>query len=76
MKIGAPSILITNPRDLPAFIEELKKHNFTGVLIGVNALYNALLNAPAFVESDGPLHRDGQCRGMAVQRPWPRSGSK
>ena len=67
MKIGAHVILITNPRDLPAFIEELKKHNFT-VIIGVNTLYNALLNAPAFVEVTTRYIKMANAGGMAVQR--------
>lgn len=47
MKIGAKNILITNPRDIPAFVKELKKSNFT-VLTAVNTLFNALLNNEAF----------------------------
>lgn len=47
MKVGAKNILITNPRDIPAFVKELKKSNFT-VLTGVNTLFNALLNNEEF----------------------------
>ncbi|MCS7073870.1 MAG: AMP-binding protein, partial [Bacteroidia bacterium] len=46
-KIGGKSVLITNPRDLPAFIKELKKHPFT-VFTGVNTLFNGLMNRPEF----------------------------
>ena len=67
MKIGAHVILITNPRDLPAFINELRKHQFT-VIIGVNTLYNALLNAPAFVEVTTRYIKMANAGGMAVQR--------
>ena len=67
MKIGAYVILITNPRDLPAFIKELSKHKFT-VIIGVNTLYNALLNAPAFVEVTTRYIKMANAGGMAVQR--------
>ena len=42
MKIGAHIVLITNPRDIPAFLKELGMHRFTA-MIGVNTLYNALL---------------------------------
>ena len=67
MKIGAHVILITNPRDVPGFVHELKRHKFT-VIIGVNTLYNALLNAPGF----GALATHGikvaNAGGMAVQR--------
>ena len=67
MKIGAHVILITNPRDLPAFIEELSKHEFT-VIIGVNTLYNALLNAPAFAGVTTRYIKMANAGGMAVQR--------
>ncbi len=67
MKIGAHVVLITNPRDIPAFIKTLKHTPFT-VLLGVNTLYAALLNAPGF--SEVPLRQAKVCAagGMAVQR--------
>ena len=67
VKIGAHIILITNPRDLPAFVKTLKHTPFT-VLLGVNTLYNALLNAPGFAEV--PLKQAKVCAagGMATQR--------
>ena len=67
MKIGARIELITNPRDIPAFVATLKKVPFTA-MIGVNTLYNALLNAPGFSELN--LHRlkVTSAGGMAVQR--------
>ena len=69
MKIGARVTLITNPRDLPAFINELKKHPFT-VIIGVNTLFNALLNAPAFRLVDYALTEacNGRRHGRAARR--------
>src|SRR5581483_345305 len=45
LKIGGCNILITNPRDIPAFVKELAKHRFT-MFTGVNTLFNALLNNP------------------------------
>ncbi len=67
MKIGAHIVLVTNPRDLPAFVKTLKETPFT-VLLGVNTLYNALLNAPGFAEV--PLKQAKVCAagGMATQR--------
>jgi long-chain acyl-CoA synthetase len=67
MKIGAHIVLITNPRDLPGFIATLKKTRVTA-MIGVNTLYNALLNAPGF--ADVQLHglKVASAGGMAVQR--------
>ena len=67
MKIGAHVVLITNPRDLPAFIGELKKQPFTGI-IAVNTLYAALLDAPAFQDVDVRHLKMSSAGGMAVQR--------
>jgi long-chain acyl-CoA synthetase len=51
MKIGGRNILITNPRDFPSFIKELKKYPFT-IFTGVNTLFNALLDKEKFRELD------------------------
>ena len=67
MKIGAHNVLITNPRDMHAFIHDLKKHRFT-VMIGVNTLYRALLDAPEFSEVDLHSLKVVNAGGMAVQR--------
>jgi len=67
MKIGAHTILITNPRDTPAFIDELKKHRFTAI-VGINTLYNALLNAPGFGNVPTTSLKVASAGGMAVQR--------
>jgi long-chain acyl-CoA synthetase len=66
-KIGAHNVLITNPRDLPAFIHELKRTRFTA-MIGVNTLYNALLNAPGFAQVEVHGLKLAVAGGMAVQR--------
>jgi len=67
MKIGAHIVLVTNPRDIPGFIATLKKTPFT-VIIGVNTLYNALLNAPAFADVPVRQVKVAAAGGMAVQR--------
>jgi long-chain acyl-CoA synthetase len=67
MKIGAHVVLITNPRDIPRFIDELKKINFTAI-IGVNTLFNALLNAPGFAQVSTRGMKLATAGGMAVQR--------
>jgi long-chain acyl-CoA synthetase len=67
MKIGARIVLVTNPRDMPAFIAVLKKERFTA-MIGVNTLYAALLEAPAFKEVDLSNLKMTSAGGMAVQR--------
>ncbi|MGD9388767.1 MAG: AMP-binding protein [Gammaproteobacteria bacterium] len=64
--MGGNNILITNPRDLPAFVKELKKHRFT-FMTGVNTLFNGLLNTPGFAEVDFSHLRVTLGGGMAVQ---------
>jgi long-chain acyl-CoA synthetase len=48
---GGLNILIDNPRDMDAFVAELRKWPFT-VITGVNTLFNALLHTPGFTELD------------------------
>ncbi|HEY2863890.1 MAG TPA: AMP-binding protein [Casimicrobiaceae bacterium] len=67
MKIGARIVLITNPRDLPLFVRTLRKYRFT-VMIGVNTLYSALLNAPGFEHVQTRNIKMANAGGMAVQR--------
>ena len=67
LKIGATNVLITNPRDIPAFVKELAKHRFT-VITGVNTLFNALLNHPDFARLDFSHLRVSVGGGMAVQQ--------
>jgi long-chain acyl-CoA synthetase len=65
--MGGNNILITNPRDMPGFIKELKKHDFT-FITGVNTLFNSLLNTPGFEEVDFSHLKGTLGGGMAVQR--------
>ncbi|MDP6816340.1 MAG: AMP-binding protein, partial [Alphaproteobacteria bacterium] len=48
---GGRNVLITNPRDMPAFVQELSNWNFS-VITGVNTLFNGLLHTPGFAELD------------------------
>tara|TARA_R110000851_G_scaffold90253_3_gene196951 strand:+ start:57041 stop:58714 length:1674 start_codon:yes stop_codon:yes gene_type:complete len=64
---GSKNLLITNPRDLPAFVAELKKYPFT-VLTGVNTLFNALVNNEEFTQLDFSGLKLSIGGGMAVQR--------
>ncbi|EPZ49232.1 long-chain-fatty-acid--CoA ligase [Bacteriovorax sp. BAL6_X] len=66
-KIGALNVLITNPRDIPGFIKELKKWEFTA-LTGVNTLFNGLLNNEDFKTVDFSSLKLTLGGGMAVQR--------
>lgn len=64
---GGQNVLITNPRDMPGFIKELKKWKFT-VITGVNTLFNGLLNNPDFKNVDFSSVRICLGGGMAVQK--------
>lgn len=65
--IGATNVLITNPRDMKAFIKEMKKWKFTA-FTGVNTLFNGLLETPGFSEIDFSALRLSLGGGMAVQK--------
>lgn len=64
---GAKNLLITNPRDIPGFVAELKKYPFT-TLTGVNTLFNALVNYPEFANLDFSNLKLSIGGGMSVQR--------
>ena len=65
--IGSKIILITNPRDMKGFIGELKKEPIS-VFIGVNTLFNAMVNRPDFAEVDFSRLKLTLGGGMATQR--------
>lgn len=65
-RIGAKNVLITNPRDMPGFVKELKKHTFT-LMTGVNTLFNGLLNQAEFKNVDFSKLKGSIGGGMAVQ---------
>ena len=67
MKFGATNLLITNPRDMPGFVKELKGTPFTAIT-GVNTLFNGLLNTPGFDQVDFSKLHLTLGGGMAVQR--------
>lgn len=64
---GANNHLITNPRDIDAFIKEIKHLRFTAIT-GVNTLFNALLEAPSIDEVDAGALKLAVAGGMAVHR--------
>jgi long-chain acyl-CoA synthetase len=66
LSLGWRNILIVNPRDLPALINDMKKYPFT-FFSGVNTLFNALLNAPAFAGVNFSRLKVTLGGGMAVQ---------
>ncbi len=66
LKTGTMNLLITNPRDLEAFIKDLKKYP-PHVFTGVNTLYNGLLNHPKIGEVDFSNLVITSAGGMALQ---------
>ncbi|MBA4852825.1 AMP-binding protein [Emticicia sp. BO119] len=66
LKTGTMNLLITNPRDLAAFIKDLKK-NPPHVFTGLNTLYNGLLNHPQIGEVDFSKLVITSAGGMALQ---------
>jgi long-chain acyl-CoA synthetase len=68
MRMGGCSVLIPNPRDLPAVIKELTKHRFH-IFPAVNTLFNALANHPDFNKVDWSHLQVSLGGGMAVQGP-------
>jgi long-chain acyl-CoA synthetase len=66
LPLGARNVLITNPRDFPGFVAELKKYKFN-FISGVNTLLNALLHTPGFESVDFSALRATFAGGMAVQ---------
>jgi long-chain acyl-CoA synthetase len=65
-RLGWKDVLIINPRDIPAFVADLRKHPFD-YISGVNTLFNALLHAPGFDKVDFSHLKVSLGGGMAVQ---------
>lgn len=66
VRLGWRNVLIPNPRDMPAFVEVLRKYPFE-FISGVNTLFNALLHTPGFDKLDFSRLRCALGGGMAVQ---------
>jgi len=67
MSVGGENVLIPNPRDIPRFVKEMRRHRFTA-MTGVNTLFNALLNNPRFAQLNFRSFRLTLGGGMAVQQ--------
>lgn len=65
LRHGGLNVLITNPRDIPAFVGELGKWRFS-MITGVNTLFNALLGHPRFAHLDFSNLKLGAAGGMAL----------
>ncbi len=68
VRCGAHNLLILNPRDMPAFMAELRKYPFT-IIVGVNTLFAHMLDAPGFDRVDFSEVRLCVAGGMSTQRP-------
>ncbi len=66
-KFGGTNVLITNPRDMPAFVAEWSRWKVT-VFTGVNTLYNGLLHTPGFADLDFSSLGFSVGGGAAVQK--------
>ena len=67
IELGITAVLITNPRDIPGFVKELKKYPFVAIT-GVNTLFNALLNNENFKEVNFSSLKLSVGGGMAIQQ--------
>jgi long-chain acyl-CoA synthetase len=67
MRTGGALLLIANPRDIPAFIGELRKHK-VNFLPAVNTLFNAMMQHPDFDKIDFSMLKVAIGGGMAVQK--------
>lgn len=67
LKSGAMNLLITNPRDMNGFIDDLKKYQ-VNIFTGLNTLYNGLLNNSRFGEVDFSKLKVTSAGGMALQK--------
>jgi len=67
IKTGAMNVLITNPRDMNAFINDLKKYKIN-VFTGVNTMFNGLMNNTRFSEIDFSQLKATSAGGMALQK--------
>lgn len=66
MSRGGTNLMVTNPKDIPAFIKLLQKEHYT-VFAGVNTLFNALMNHPDFKKIDFSRLKISVAGGMALQ---------
>ncbi len=64
--LGGTGLLIVNPRDFGAFVKDLQKHK-PMFFMGVNTLFNALMNTPGFERIDFSSLVATIAGGMALQ---------
>jgi long-chain acyl-CoA synthetase len=66
-KIGGNNVLVADPRNIPGLIGEMRRHRIS-VLIGVNTLFNAMMNNARFAKLDFSSLWLCLGGGMATQR--------
>ena len=66
--MGASTVLIPNPRDIASFIKDVQHCNMT-MMVGLNTLFNAMLNHPNFSKIDFSHLKLTISGGMAMQKP-------
>jgi long-chain acyl-CoA synthetase len=64
--LGGTGLLIANPRDFPGFVQELRRHR-PMFFMGVNTLFNALMQTPDFDRIDFSRLVVTVAGGMALQ---------
>jgi long-chain acyl-CoA synthetase len=67
IRFGGTNLLVTNPKDIPAFIKMLRTEKFT-VITGVNTLFNALMNYKDFNKINFKQLKLSVAGGMALQK--------
>lgn len=65
--MGASTILITNPRDTSGLINAIRHCNMT-MMVGLNTLFNSMLNHPLFKKVDFSRLKLTISGGMAMQK--------
>lgn len=68
MSFGAMNVLVTNAKDIGSVVKAITS-NKTSLVIGVNTLFNALLNNKDFQQADHSALKITVGGGMAVQKP-------
>ncbi|MCD9029539.1 AMP-binding protein [Luteimonas sp. BDR2-5] len=67
MRIGGLNHLITDPRDMRGFVRQIRRLRFS-IILGVNTLFNGLLDTPGFERVDFSRLKFCFGGGAAVQR--------
>lgn len=65
--MGASTLLIVNPRDLPSMMKDIRHAGVT-MVVGLNTLFSAMLNSPLFKKVDFSSLKLTISGGMAMQK--------